>query len=136
MREIKFRVWVNKRMLNVTTLSLPCNETHEFMSFSHPSNNPGLKEGVGFSPRGSIFMQYTGLKDKNGKEIYEGDVVVSGMLNDDDWIPENAIIKWDEEYCSFHQELLRTKYNGDPDWQLMDVPCEVIGNIYENSELL
>lgn len=81
-------------------------------------------------------MQYTGLKDKNGKEIYEGDILNS--MNDnpeyDIWTykdHKNLIVKWSEMYASF---------NGLPDYDYNSVysfeHIEIIGNIYENPELL
>ena len=70
----------------------------------------------------SIFMQYTGLKDKNGKEIYERDVVTRGR-NLGGQEQEHHIVIFDYDFLSF---LDRTPEN----------IIEVIGNIYENSELL
>lgn len=74
-----------------------------------------------------IIMQWTQLKDKNGKEIYEGDIVY--VICED----ENAVIEWEEDSAKFSIKF--------DDW-IADFDCyygkdlEVIGNIYENPELL
>ena len=73
-----------------------------------------------------LIEQFTGLHDKNGKEIYEGDIVKS---IDSDF---NRVIKWDGITPSFTMQRDDFKecvwYN--------EKYCEVIGNIHENSELL
>ncbi len=75
-----------------------------------------------------ILMQFTGLKDKNGKEIYEGDLVcIDGIYI--------GVVKFDDAayYFKSNQDTINNC------WLHMfvsDVSYEVIGNIYENPELL
>ena len=81
-----------------------------------------------------VLMQSTGLKDKNGKEIFEGDILA--CKTDDEVIHLN--IFWDEEHALFMFES--KKYNEqEPLAELVEnntYPFEIIGNIYENPELL
>lgn len=79
-------------------------------------------------------MQSTGLKDKNDKEIFEGDILA--CKTDDEVI--NLNVFWDEEHALFMFES--KKYNEqEPLAELVEnntYPFEIIGNIYENPELL
>ena len=72
-----------------------------------------------------ILMQYTGLKDKNGKEIYEGDVGVDG---ENDAYYE---VVFDEGAFVSHYDGNITEYLSETASQM-----EIIGNIFENPELL
>lgn len=74
-----------------------------------------------------IVMQYTGLKDKNGKEIYEGDIVIIGksLIEEIKWLDES---NWIGEKCPVNGWVNHGSiYKQKP---------EIIGNIYENPELL
>nr|DAP53908.1 MAG TPA: YopX protein [Caudoviricetes sp.] len=76
-------------------------------------------------------MQSTGLKDKNGKEIFEGDIV--------DYKGRKAVIKWHGSYASFIYRFVDELNKRSAEWYplyLAYLKCEVIGNIYENPELL
>jgi len=119
MREIKFRAWHI-----VDNAWLSSNELKQYISFQ-----PDRELLV---PTNVKLMQYTGLKDKNGKEIYEGDILIPGWTKD-----EVFIVVYDEKHARFSEKrsknnllrdgsLLTSKYN----------PREIIGNIYENPELL
>ena len=110
-REIKFRAWV---------------ENHDAMHFSTDAGIDQLAEWV--SRYGGHMMQFTGLKDSNGQDIYEGDLVAIRGIN-----PSRPIeIRWRNNgwWCFF---------GGDCLYPLDKIDAEegtVIGNIHENPELL
>lgn len=75
--------------------------------------------------------QYTGLKDKNGKEIYEGDILTwSGEFGDSGPM---VWIEWELEDAKFYVTS-NNGYGGALSEFIYD--CEVVGNIFENPELL
>jgi len=89
-----------------------------------------------------IIMQSTGLKDKNGKLIYEGDILASHHYSVHFL---HHIVTWSEEYSQWRCNSMGAKdkhdgcaqmfvYMKDP--AVLTDGCEIIGNIYENPELL
>jgi uncharacterized phage protein (TIGR01671 family) len=131
MREIKFRYWNMTHPEMVYNAGvLPLNHFAEFSS-----GPDGLYVRPGSMNR--ILMQFTGLCDKNGKEIWEGDVIKSkpyvfhgewlnGIVHWSDQRGQWRVrsIKWDDELENL-TELLRPEHES-----------EVIGNIYDNPELI
>ena len=112
MREIKFRAWdkLTTKMYGV-----------EFINFADFRD----KEGS------TILMQYTGLKDKNGKEIYEGDIVTSL-----DW-DGKFLCQYDSKFAcfEFYDDQTDTFLGGASYGDKVPL-LEVIGNVYEHPELL
>lgn len=77
------------------------------------------------------FMENTGLKDKNGKYIYEGDIVkVNGT-----W---NCIIQYKQSSCAFVLKSIDSRWSTGyfSNYEHIEEMLEVIGNIYENKELV
>jgi len=145
MREIKFRAW-NKEF-GMCYEASPYFAKREFYPF-------GITVGFSHYPEDLEewqIMQFTGLHDKNGKEIYEGDVVkytrkkwnCLGHPQHGKDLVDICKIYWDEERHGFGNDM-RAKngrvyssgYLGFTDERAKEIVIEVIGNIYENPELL
>lgn len=88
---------------------------------------------------GLVFMQCTGLKDKNRKLIYEGDILFEDWKNEAYPKGKYWIVKWINNNAGFYIEMINpSKFENHSEWHLArhDLDYEVIGNIYEDKELL
>ena len=132
MREIKFRgkqlgsgEWVYGHFIKTKNHKDNC-----YISQGDPYNDMGMMQGfVNVDPE--TVGQSTGLKDNNGKEIYEGDILgwMWGGVGQGDGTPAKSEVYFDR--YKFAVRTGRTSFG----WKLSQA-AEVIGNIHENPELL
>jgi len=124
MKEIKFKAWDKRDKI----MSAPMNLS-EILN-ANPHFHTKMRER-------QIWLQYTGLKDKNGKEIYEGYIVTYpqatyGGFRWDEMLV--STVEWDEVHSGYE---IAQAMNEDPmSFIQPENVVEVIGNIYENPELL
>lgn len=146
MRPIKFRAWDKKNrewlewfaVQNDGSVIIPDNRYEQEI------------QGWSEAPDHIIVVRFTGLKDKNGTEIYEGDILLAKDMPDSPSVVEGDkvrgrkkrsrwLIHWDEQIASFR---LAEKLGGELTYNVAEVTdiwqptWEVIGNIYENPELI
>lgn len=132
----KFRAWdkVNKKLKQV--YSIDFDENGEIQSIKDEYTKPNEMYAM-FEIEYFELMQSTGLKDINGTEIYEGDIIDKGYLSKVH--DEIGVVKFDKGVDSdgFHAEVW-LGWITDKNSSLLDVykKCKVLGNIYENPELL
>ena len=112
MREFKFRAWDknNKKMFQDVSTHKDCEATK-------------------VCPW--IYMQFTGLEDKNGKEIYEGDILAEDKGTE---YQQNRVVEWKTD--SWEANCDKNTLGCHKGLSIAVILSEVIGNIFENPELL
>lgn len=128
-REIRFRAWHTGKKIMFSAEEMAADQltllpTGQFINVS--SVRPSMST---IYPADKLIpLQFTGLKDRNGREIYEGDVVLAGE--------NKCLVKWNQAFASFclvKSGWMHSHYFGE---SVAPEECEIIGNIHENPELL
>lgn len=141
MRKIKFRVWDGVNMHYLDDNSKIVLEFNKISGWNLRRNKIGINEKYisGESSENTVFkmMQYTGLKDKNGTEIYEGDKIVFVWFSYGEHELEEHIegviefLNGSFMFCCNHGNYPFSELNFDSESDI-----EIIGNIHENKYLI
>jgi len=134
MKEIKFRAW--DKTYSLMNYKVQVGNT-DYADQNYTCNNIwvdyGDRKSVGWmnaDDKCIDLMQFTGMKDKNGKEIYEGDIVKHKFRRIWQTEQHTSQVVWDQGYCCYYL------FDGISNHRMRDdIIYEVIGNIYENPEL-
>lgn len=158
MREIKFRAWDvdNLEMWysagdnddgewgKAWVIDKDGIHFEEYKLWHSTQNGEDVEHEDWHTPK-QVIMQFTGLKDKNGKEIFEGDIIRNknnfSCITNDDKNPDRKIVIYNDEESKFCFEFIedRLKKIGVSGYSFCKQnqnKFEVIGNIYENPKLL
>lgn len=124
MKELKFRVWLHDRGYM---------ETAHFDDGKWVSTDGIFSLEVG---ENDFIEQYTGLKDKNGREIYEGDIIqeeidFNSKMTDGVF---KYVVEWDSDTLCYGLRGNRNSIH-DELWEV-NASVEIVGNIHENPDLL
>src|ERR1043165_9203079 len=134
-RPIKFRAWDNAH----SRFFAPTYEAYKgILEDLHISLSGDLciRSAYKFThqsmfPHRFILEQFIGLLDKNGKEIYEGDIVAYyEFLPNETWDGGKVVIAWDEKNARFTTPLTEAAFNVPPE------SVKIMGNIHENPDLI
>ena len=131
MGELKIRVWNGEQIISLS------KAIYNGLVGVQENRDDGFRLELFFD---SVkIMRYIGLEDKNGIEIYEGDIVLIDIGDSFLEIKQQCVVKYDDMNASFCFEtnngnkIYLTRL-GNPDFFIKN-KVEVIGNIYENPEL-
>ncbi|PHD38216.1 YopX family protein, partial [Bacillus toyonensis] len=128
MREIKFRYFDTKRQEFITDYDVYFIDSNCILAGD--LDNPPVVDIT----KNVVVSQYTGLKDSKGNEIYEGDILKGPEYYEHQENQTMTYFNWEVTYenCAFRLDGISM----EEDYEWISAECEVIGNKFENPELL
>jgi len=140
MREIKFRAWTGSEMITPPNDTIGCGSSAEIIEISlagfvSKRNAYGLDVFGGKNPsfdepeKDIVLMQFTGLKDKDGNDLYDGDVVTTKRQ-------EVAEIIWHNEFACFCFRTVDDVIKDEIQFSFKPSELKLLGNKYEQKGLL
>ena len=130
----KFRIWDKERK----NMFCPKDKENDFIEIDCDGELHGYDTCLWVGGVNSIPMQCTGLKDKNGTLIYEGDIIETLHLDP----VRRGNIEWSDKYLQWFIDFSRVYGKAEYNYYCEELcgfnskDIEVIGNVYENPELL
>ena len=129
----RFRAWHNElgRMMLISDMWFNVDSLGEI-----GLNDAVMNDYITVSPDEIELMQSTGLVDEDDKEIFEGDILKVKIMNGQSWL---ETVRYNDEKAMFVSKEVNRKVPESPLYDLFNTDLfvvEVIGNIYENPELL
>lgn len=140
MNTIKYRVWDKgaKKMSPVSNISFGDDGAALTIIAEPAPRDSKIYNGLVDGENG-VLMQYTGLKDKTGKDIYEGDIVhLWGRYRDESSYKIIGIVEFKDFLSQFSVEVIKelNDRNGVASTSLSNYDADIVGNIFENENLL
>ena len=130
--EYRLEKFSHQRVFDVMSINLGIEYSTIEIIAEYPNGDLAVRE---IDDEDIDLIQCTGLKDKNSKMIYEGDILLDIARHD----KPLYVVKWNKSQAQFYIKMINPKkYELYAEWNLgrHDLDYEVIGNIYENPELL
>lgn len=127
-RIFKFRAWdkksnvfINNVVFDIRPITIHDNKTYANL-IAETNNRDKILKRENYDPEDFIIQQFTGLQDKNGREIYEGDILK---------LSKNNKIQYEKAVVGFHEKFLSFCIIDPPYFSFYDYEIEIIGNIFE-----
>lgn len=131
-RQLKFRAWFDGHMYEVAKLDFWGDPDQASCDLAGPGENGEWDELFDIYVGEVELMQYTGLKDKNGVEIYEGDIVENTTQTV--YLGDKYEVVWNKNYAGY--QLMSNGFTSNIPLIQNFMSYKVIGNIFENPELI